>query len=282
MIDLQATLTHDHQHGTLLEIRDLRPHPETRTAVKAAGFRWSRSIGWYRPRSRDTNITNSQLKHIVALLTSAGVDVDTTIDNNRRNIEDKLSGRAKRSTVRAEHLDEVAAGKSTTAGPTLRRALELASLIPMGQPILAVHHSAPAHIRHIAKIRNEMDEATNATGKSKAIGRRGDVARRTASRIGDPTFLVNRILEAERNNDQKTVEEILGLLARKGVRFVDPRSIEAGQRWFVRGTWIQVVKVNTKTVTVRAIYPDGSLIFPESITNRIDLRYFHQTDTPVT
>jgi len=272
---ITATIGHSHLDGTLLHVEDLRPHPEARRAAKEAGFRWSANIGWYLPSSRDADLTVSKLAAITATLSFAGIEVEAEVDNQARSFEDKLDARTARSTNRADTLEAKARRHQTVAESHTKRSSGMAAMIPMGQPILAGHHSAPAHKRHLAKIRNQLDKASKAGSVAKQTKRRAASGRHDASRDSDGTFLVNRILEAERNKDLGTVEEIVDYMHNLGFRFVDPATIEVGQRWHVRRSHVRVVKVNRKTVTVQAIHSNGELIFPPSITNRIDLRYFH-------
>ena len=273
MPELNAALTHSHQQGTLLDICDLRPYPKIKDAVKAAGFQWSRNIGWYIPKSRDTTLTDSQLAHIVTNLANASIDITTTVDNTHRRIKDRLDDQAARSLEHAAKLDTTAATFETSARQPTSRASQLGSAIPSGQPTLEGHHSAPAHTRHIARIRQEMERAAEQARDAK---HNAHAARRTAKRLGDPVFIINRLLEAERNHDHTTVNELLDLLRQRRVSFVDPSTIEPGQRWHVRNNWVQVIRVNKKTATVFAIYANGDPVFHKSITNRVDLRYFHE------
>ena len=254
---ITAHLTHNHQTGTLLDIEDLRPHPNAKAAVKAAGFRWSPTIGWYRPKSRNKNLTEHDAATIRTTLLAAGITINLDINNEPQDFTHALDAKTNQAATHRQQPSDLANG------------------IALGQPVLVGHHSAPQHTRHLAKIRNELEKATETSTTATATRRRVAAATRTADTSHDGTFLVNRILEASRNNDHDTVTQIVQYMAKHGFTFVDPATLAPGQRWHVRRSYVEIVRVNTKTATVRAIYPNGDPVFPESITNRIDLRYFH-------
>src|SRR5262245_26490894 len=61
---MSLRITHTHTDGTLVE-GDPRPH---HGILKDAGFRWSRNVGWYIPRSRYSDADNTTIDKVAEAL----------------------------------------------------------------------------------------------------------------------------------------------------------------------------------------------------------------------
>jgi len=72
-----------------------------------------------------------------------------------------------RRAARLEAYQTLAAKNDQLANNLFEHSNSLASVIPLGQPILVGHHSEGRHRRHIEKIHNSMDKGVEASKKAK-------------------------------------------------------------------------------------------------------------------
>lgn len=77
-----------------------------------------------------------------------------------------------RRQARADRLEEWAAQRAAKAEAGRARALELGSVIPFGQPILAGHHSQGRDTRYRARIAGTMDRAFEDGAKARDMASR--------------------------------------------------------------------------------------------------------------
>lgn len=117
-----------------------------------------------------------------------------------------------RREARAEKRREWAASRAAKSDAAHERAHELASMIPMGQPILVGHHSEGRHRRDVARIENGMrsfvDNARMADRHSSAAD---EIERKLATSIydDDPDAferLAEKVERLEANRDRMKAE----------------------------------------------------------------------------
>lgn len=90
--------------------------------------------------------------------------------------------RRERRQERYEHLSDKNTAESERRFET---ADNLASVIPMGQPILVGHHSERGHRAHLKKIRTNMDKGVEAAQKAKYYERRADAVKNNTAIFSD-------------------------------------------------------------------------------------------------
>jgi hypothetical protein len=162
MIDI----AHSAADGTTLR-GDPRPH---HGLVQKAGFRWSGRAGlWYIPNSRDRQPRTETIARLAEQLSAAGVEVTVSIDPAGRPVAERESDLKDRLERRAERLDDKAARLDRSAGAAFERADQLASVIPLGQPILAGHHSERRDRNYRDKVARTMDTAVATHRKAEQI-----------------------------------------------------------------------------------------------------------------
>ena len=123
---------------------------------------------------------------------------------------------------RADRREEWAKGRRAKAAGAHTEARQLADAIPLGQPILQDHHSAPRHRRHIAKIGKKMDQALDHSAMANKHEQAADTIRRQLDKsiYRDDVDAIERLerrladLEAERA-DIKAINAWTAKVARK-------------------------------------------------------------------
>lgn len=304
------TLTHTPAEGTLA---DGTSRGDTAGAVlKAHRFRYSRNIGaWYLPHSRDKSANSWLIESTATALREAGHGVEVTIDNDAvRSFAEAETERAERAEERAERFAGYADNASARSDARSRTGHEMLDGIPMGQPILVGHHSE----RRDRAYRNrafdnleasfrEADKATYWAGRADAAGgyqqRReniGTTLRRIQKLEADERFWDNTLKTGHNSSGWSTgtaeqVEEINRRLAavrekleywrahiaaaeQAGAKIWSKADFEKGDFAKIGGTWFEVMRVNTKTLTV------PYLRHPARITRRDDPNFIYTWTRP--
>jgi hypothetical protein len=229
-----------------------RLSPDDYATITRTGYRWQRSRGAFVATWTPTR------EDVLYQLGIGAVEMDDEPDD--------VSGRIERYG----ELEGNATARSNAAHERARATL---APIPLGQPILVGHHSEGRH-------RGALRRADRATGTAIAEYQKAEYwQRRAAGAEGrqrqreDPGVMYRRIEELEadrrriaRRHDHEPNEYDARWLAHLDMRLAYERAqyeatggipantltIEAGGAVRTRSGWAEVVKVNRKTVTIRA------------------------------
>jgi hypothetical protein len=113
---------------------------------------------------------------------------------------------AERKQARIDRLRARAERAQAEANSAFKRADQIASFIPMGQPILVGHHSEKRHRRDLAKIDNGMRKGVEQSKLAAELERRADVAEESdAISSDDPeavTLLRAKLTKLEQTRDR--------------------------------------------------------------------------------
>lgn len=151
-------------------------------ALKAAGFRWGRSIAaWYLPRPWSVQQRAGRVRQLLAALPAGAVAVDDRGAAATTTAAEREAATADRATARAERLDARAEQLHTESDRRAEAARRLGDGIPFGQPILVGHHSEARHRRDLARIHAHDAAAWDAQKKAQQAEHRADTARATAA-----------------------------------------------------------------------------------------------------
>lgn len=286
------TISHSHAEGTLA--RGGAKGDGSAAVFKANGFRWFRSLGcWGIQGSRDRTGQAHRIEACAAGLRAVGFTVDVEIDNTPRDYDTVRAERAGRLEARGEALAAKAERHQASADAHFGEADRIAGLRPFGQPILIGHHSERRARADQARIERNMDRGCEEAGVARDAARRAAAAGKVeAMRHRTPRAIAERIerteaelrkigryldghtdrwhdvhdpatggwreqLLAERARLTVQVEGDKALLRQvqgPGRRLLTRADIHKGDRVeYFRG-WHEVVRVNTKTVSVTTGY----------------------------
>jgi len=279
----ELTIRHTSAGGTLIE--GTARGDGSADVLKAAGWRWGRSIGmWYVQRSRDRAPDLYGIERTAAQLRAAGFAVVVDVDAAPRDQVEAEAARAERLEERADALDDRAARRAGEARARSDAAHRTMDLIPFGQPILVGHHSERRHRRDLARIDANLRASFEASDEAEHAAAAADTARAHMDRREDPLTVARRIerLAADLRDvrrmeygqrAQGTHREQLEAsaahlvaqldhwrqvradqLAAGDVREWAPADFAAGDLVRVRGSWRRVVRVNRTTVAVETPY----------------------------
>lgn len=190
----------------------------TNTILKAAGFRWFRTLGlWGLTGSRDRQPNHYKINRAAEALRAAGHTVEINIDSSHRPTAEAEADRAERQADRAEALAAKADRRHQNADAAWdaeRRAVQ--ALPPGGEPIKIGHHSESRHRRGIERAHKATGRALDATRAAEQADQRAQAAAQTTARRHNPITVKNRIdkLEAEQRADQRTLDGHRRVVAR--------------------------------------------------------------------
>src|SRR5688500_20121050 len=100
--------------------------------------------------------------------------------------------------ARRERYAELAAKKQAESDALADRSLSLASVIPMGQPILIGHHSEKRHRNHLKRIDATMGRAVEAAGTADHYAQKAAAAGSGGISSDDPEAVVKLRSEERR------------------------------------------------------------------------------------
>lgn len=260
--------------------------------LKPLGWRWSRNVdAWYLPRSRDKAPADDVLSRTAEQLRAEGYTVEISVDRAQRAADEVEQDRSERTRIRATTLTERAARAAAEAEVADGRARAISAHIPLGQPILIDHNSAPRHLRDLARIDSAHNAAAGARARSRELGRKAEAAAANRSGRFNPQVVARRIgaLEVQTRKLERTLagytnhlrdvfppaegEHKLRIAAEldvareqleywQGVRDEQIRrgdatnysraDIDPGDQIKYRGSWLTVIRVNSKSVSVRS------------------------------
>ena len=186
------TITHTASAGTLIE--GTARGDDAGPVLRQAGWRWSRALGcWFVPRSRDRRPNRVLIDRTVRGLTEVGFPVHTDLDDSLRSTVEVEAHLTKRRHDRAEHLAERAGLAQLAADNADVKADELTGRLPLGQPILAGHHSEPAMLRHAAQVRAATERAVATQAAADQARARAVTAAAGHGARHNPVTIANRI-----------------------------------------------------------------------------------------
>lgn len=190
----------------------------TNTILKAAGFRWFRTLGvWGIAGSRDRQPNRYKINRAAEQLRAAGHEVTVDIDDSHRDVSEVEADRAQRQENRTDALLAKAdrkAGAAAAAWDAEHRAVQ--TLPPMGEPIKVGHHSERRHRKAIERAHNATRKAIDATDDAEKAQARAHAASRTTERRYNPVTVKNRLdkLEADQRADQRRLDGHRRVVAR--------------------------------------------------------------------
>lgn len=125
--------------------------------------------------------------------------VDGGTVGERLSFGDKVQKEQEKATVRAERAEKRAEKAQQRSNSLYNSASEMASAIPMGQPILVGHHSEKRDRRYRERIHNTMGKSVKEQEKSDYYKEKAKTAEWTAKgeKYRNPRYLNNRIKEAK-------------------------------------------------------------------------------------
>lgn len=187
-----ATLTHDPiSHLHWLEFAG-KPDAETRAALKAAGWRWGGyRKAWYNHRKRPTIPPC---------------------------VEAEDGGEVQYAAERADRLEARAQKHDAAATAAYERSHAAVEQIPLGQPILAGHHSERMHRAALRRSHAAMDKSVREDATAKRLHQDAESSQRHQAHIETPEAMARRAerLEAEYRHMRRSIEDYEARLAREG------------------------------------------------------------------
>jgi Domain of unknown function (DUF3560) len=209
-------IVHNAAEGTL--VHGTSRGDGTNTILKAAGFRWFRTLGvWGIAGSRDRQPNRYKITQAADKLRAAGHEVTVAIDATHRDVAEAEADRAQRQEDRTDALLAKAGRKADAAEAAWdaeHKAVQ--ALPPMGEPIKVGHHSERGHRTAIEKAHNATRRAIDATDAAQAAEARAQAAANTTGHRYNPVTVKNRIdkLEAEQRGDQRQLDGHRRVVAR--------------------------------------------------------------------
>ncbi|OLT21175.1 hypothetical protein BJF78_34680 [Pseudonocardia sp. CNS-139] len=202
------TLRHTPAEGTTLA--GTRKNDGTGQALRSvrhvAVWRFSRALEcWFIPRSRDRQAYSYQLDETVKALRAAGFEVVVERGDERRPVAEREAERAGRAEARTERQTERAATLRAAGEAGWAAAREIASRLPLGQPVLVDHYSAPGYRRLLARIDRMENRAIDQVRAGDEAARRAESAAQTQSHREHGATTMRRIqrLEADLRRVQR-------------------------------------------------------------------------------
>jgi hypothetical protein len=199
---------HDYDSGTTVE--GTTKNSPAHLALKAhPSWTWSRyAEAWLLRSSRHRQSKPYAIADIERVLTEAGYTVERDIDDTTPSVEQQETDLADRMDDRVDRFTERAGKHQAQADATRAKADYVFHNIPMGQPLLVVHHSYKAD-------RNRRERAWNQLGKSikqgeyaDELARRAETASHHMGARHNPVTVANRIekQEADRRRLQRELD----------------------------------------------------------------------------
>jgi hypothetical protein len=124
-----------------------------------------------------------------------------------------------RRDARVERLQDRAARLKAEGNARLARADDMASIIPLGQPILVAHHSEGRDRRYRARIHNNMDKAFAALKAADQVASRAAAAEENRAVFSDDPDAIGKLTrEVEELERRQELDKKVNKLVRKNDR----------------------------------------------------------------
>ncbi|WP_018501289.1 DUF3560 domain-containing protein [Parafrankia discariae] len=212
------TIRHSRDAGTLIEGTPRADRATLSPIFARHQVRWSNAIGedgsWYRRNSRGRAADTFRINELADALRAAGYPVTITIDDTPlTDIAAVEAARAQRAADRATHHGDAAARATARADARRDAADTIRGVIPLGQPVLPGHHSAPGHRRDLARADRHDHAAAEQTTKAAHHTDRAAAAARSVQDRHDVSHTLRRLRTLEA--DQRAATRALHTAARR-------------------------------------------------------------------
>lgn len=201
-------------------------------------------------------------------------DILTQLESHgRESYAEQVDSKIQRDLDKAERYETYADNAEARAKSRSQAADKISSFIPFGQPILVGHHSEGRHRRDIERIRNNVEKSIEENDKAAYLRGRAFDLNRSQERLENRRYIGNRIKETEKAVRQLSkwaeptnarliqaqeklafwqgrLAEIEATRQEEGEKVASPETIKSGDHIYYKGSWMPVVRVNKKTVTV--------------------------------
>lgn len=156
-------------------------------------------------------VSKAKLKsagYLSSELKRLGFEYQGTV-GEKLSFEEQVNREQERAEHRTENAQYRAQKASADSEQTYKRAKDMASVIPFGQPILIGHHSEKRDRNYRDKIHNTFDKSFKLQEKAAYYEQKAENARYTAdgTKFTNPHYLQNRIKECQKN--LRTLERYL-------------------------------------------------------------------------
>lgn len=271
---------------------------EKRDAIKRNCL-WSRKRNCWVSRAK----TQTALIYMREILSGLEFE-DGGEQGTRRSFAEQIEAKQERAAGRAERFQDRADKAKANSDQLYTTAHNMADVIPLGQPILAGHHSENSDRRFRSRIADKFQKSFEEQSKAKHYEYRAEIAERIAggTEYNDPGFLDRRIEEAKAeirthrsrleaasfgpdhnqpvdDNSRAVIEHFIGVAEEK-LFYFEHRLTACGREVFsrdtlqnknevlIRGRWQPIVKLNPTTVAV------PNICFPtEELQKKYALKY---------
>ncbi|WP_189060176.1 DUF3560 domain-containing protein [Longimycelium tulufanense] len=202
------TIHHDYESGTTVQgtTRGSAAHQ----ALKAhRSWVWSRYAGaWLLRSSRHRQSKPSAIAEIERVLTGLGYTVEQDIDDALPSVAQQEADLAARMEERVDRLTERAGRQAAKAAATRAKADAVFATIPLGQPMLADHHSYRADRNRRERAWANLDTSIEQADYAAELARRAETAAHHRGARNNPVTVANRIetLEANQRRFQRELE----------------------------------------------------------------------------
>lgn len=199
--------------------------------------------------------------------------LDHVQSHGRQSYAEQIESETQRKFEKAERYETYAANAEARAEMRDKTAHGISSAIPFGQPILVGHHSERRHRRDLERIRHNMEKSVEESNKAEYLKGRAFDLSRAQERLENRRYIGNRIKESEKAvrqlskwaeptnprllQAQEKLQYWQGCLAQieakqteDGHAIASPETIKVGDLILYKRSWMPVVRVNKKTVTV--------------------------------
>lgn len=293
-------ITHSRLEGTLIE--GSVKGDGVWEVVKTRGFRSSRNVGLYVPRSRDREADTELINRAVAALEAAGHTVTTEIDEDtRRTFAEAEADRVQQAEDRAERFAGYADNAGRSSDARHAAADRISARFEFGQPILVGHHSEKRARRDQERMHTNMRASIADAERRDHWQHRAGSAENYEQHRKDPYRTLRRLekLRAELRGHERLrgepVEEdsdspsdrrgrrirdlkeeiayweaIVAEAEAAGVKVWGPDDFAPGDYTLYERSWFQVARVNPKTLSIAwnlRLYPKQVMSLEDATEN---------------
>lgn len=193
--------------------------------------------------------------------------------NKRLSYAEQVQSSIDRKIKKSLRYEGYAVNAETRAEERCKTADKIISMIPPGQPILIGHHSERRHRKDLKRIETNMLKSNEESKKAEYFSDKSHRLARAAEKLESRRFIGNRINDVRKkiaqlsnwldsNNPrllqaqekleywQNRLDTIEAKQKEKGCAIASPETIKIGDLVYYISSWLPVVRVNKKTVTV--------------------------------
>ena len=203
--------------------------------------------------------------------------------NGRKGFAEQMQAVLDRKMARIERYEGYSENAAARSESAFNKVHSISSMIPPGQPILVGHHSERRHRRDLERMDSGMRKGVEESKKSEYYADRArsigyQVDKMTSSRryinnrlkearkelaslkrwtkeslgTANQEDLHRRIAQAQEKSDfwQSRLSEIEAIRQEEGQQIASAETIKVGDLVYYIGSWMPVIRVNKKSVTV--------------------------------